>query len=280
MMWDVQICDDMGVLAKALCRHALWNAGADLRGEWRDLRGRVEAHRMWPHASLRFVLNLPQIFHLKYRWNVYEKKIYRYIYEIYEMPMCFTLPLWDPDFFLSWTLRSLRTMISVGFAESPWDAAALSRMFFFFRQVRHVWMLECWTPRSWSSELWWENSCYCASCTWHKLHKFARKEWKDAFLNFKDSLFEVLPGGSCLVRCREPFVGGASIATCLENNIDPNKDSRLRDAWRWWYELNWYHDIIMWIIEWRKWMKMAVLCQTLQNFVYKNGYLDLRWIFA
>ena len=154
--------------------------------------------------------------------------------------MCFTLPLWDPDFFLSWTLRSLRTMISVGFAESPWDAAAFSRMFLFFRQVRHVWMLECWTPRSWSSELWWENSCYCASCTWHK---FARKEWKDAFLNFKDSLFEVLPGGSCLVRCREPFVGGASIATCLENNIDPNKDSRLRDAWRWWYELNWYHHV-------------------------------------
>ena len=148
------------------------------------------------------------------------------------MPMCFTLPLWDPDFFLSSTLRSLRTMISVGFVESPWDAAAFSRIFFFFRQVRHVWMLECWTPRSWSSELWWwENSCYC---TWHK---FARKVWK---MHFWISLFEVLPGGSCLVRCREPFVGGASIATCLENNIDPNKDSRLCDAWRWyliWIEL-------------------------------------------
>lgn len=45
-------------------------------------------------------------------------------------------------------------------------------------------------------------------------------------MHFHISLFEVLPGGSCLVRCREPYVGGASIATCVENNIDPNKDSR------------------------------------------------------
>jgi hypothetical protein len=45
---------------------------------------------------------------------------------------------------------------------------------------------------------------------------------------------EVPPGGSCIVRCRDPFVGGASLATCVENNIDPNQDpsedpSYLRD---------------------------------------------------
>ena len=104
----------------------------------------------------------PEIYNMKCIWK--KKKIYiYYIYTKYmKCPCVFTLPLWDPDLFWSWTLRSLRTMISVGFVESPWDAMVFSRIFSFFRQVRHVWMLECWTPRSWSSELWWwENSCYC-----------------------------------------------------------------------------------------------------------------------
>ncbi|CAK9038819.1 unnamed protein product [Durusdinium trenchii] len=41
--------------------------------------------------------------------------------------------------------------------------------------------------------------------------------------NMSDCL-EVPPGGSCVIRCREPFVGGASLATCQANNIDPNQE--------------------------------------------------------
>eukprot|EP00439_Symbiodinium_sp_Y106_P002359 s3421_g1.t1 len=33
----------------------------------------------------------------------------------------------------------------------------------------------------------------------------------------------VPPGGQCLIRCREPFVGGASLARCEENNVDITK---------------------------------------------------------
>ncbi|CAE7238419.1 unnamed protein product, partial [Symbiodinium sp. CCMP2456] len=40
--------------------------------------------------------------------------------------------------------------------------------------------------------------------------------------NMSDCL-HVPPGGQCLIRCREPFVGGASLARCEENNVDPMK---------------------------------------------------------
>lgn len=41
-------------------------------------------------------------------------------------------------------------------------------------------------------------------------------------------LFEVPPGGSCVIRCREPFVGGASLATCTANNVDPSQEKTSR----------------------------------------------------